>query len=125
MIAKCLNRWAGRVGTVALCGVGLASFATPQPAHASDWGCQVILCLATPGSPTTYAQCVAPIAKLWRTLAFGGSFPTCTEGGIGTSTRKIRNGYQLQVATPDGSVSNYTVNTKTQTITNANPTVTP
>jgi hypothetical protein len=113
------------MGAAALLGAGLASFAAPQPARASDWGCQVILCLATPGSPTTYAQCVAPITKLWKTLAFGGSFPTCTEGGIGTSTRKIRNGYQLQVATPDGAVSSYTVNTKTQTIANNNPTVAP
>jgi hypothetical protein len=45
-------------------------------------GLQVVLCLATPGSPTKYAQCVPPITKLWNVLAMGGSFPTCTGVGI-------------------------------------------
>lgn len=55
---------------------------TPAPALASDYGCQVLLCLSNPGGPTQYSQCVPPIAKLWRELAQGKAFPTCTGGGV-------------------------------------------
>ncbi|MGV7193565.1 hypothetical protein [Xanthomonas axonopodis] len=47
----------------------------------SDWGCEVLLCLANPGSPTEFAECVAPIEKLWKELAKGRSFPKCAMGG--------------------------------------------
>ena len=69
---------------IALSGVaalGLLAVSAP-PAAASDWGCQVLLCLATPGPPTTYAACVPPITKLWSALARGDDFPTCSEGGV-------------------------------------------
>lgn len=117
MIARFQHPLIGTTGALALCSAGLATLAMPQKAHASDWGCQVILCLATPGSPTKYAACVPPILKLWRSL----SFPTCSEGGVGTSTCKVKDGYVLQVANPDGSTASYTVNTKYQTVTNNNP----
>lgn len=55
------------------------------PAQASDWGCQVLLCLSNPGSPTEYAECRPPIEKLYSVLASGGSFPSCSEGGMSTS----------------------------------------
>lgn len=29
-------------------------------ARADDWGCQVILCLSSPGGPTQYAECRPP-----------------------------------------------------------------
>ncbi|HKU08551.1 MAG TPA: hypothetical protein VJR30_20995, partial [Bradyrhizobium sp.] len=31
---------------------------------------------------TQYAQCVAPMTKLWQRLATGGSFPGCSGGGV-------------------------------------------
>ena len=74
MIARVLNRVAARAAGLALPAAGVIAALTPQPALASDWGCQVVLCLATPGSPTTYAACVPPITKLWNVLALGGSF---------------------------------------------------
>lgn len=117
MIGRFWNRCPGSAVVLAFCGAGLATVAMPRPALASDWGCQVVLCLATPGSPTKYAACVPPITKLWNVLAMGGSFPTCTGGGVDTRTSKIRNGYVLRVEMPDGAVSQYTVNTKYQTIT--------
>lgn len=117
MIRGLLNRTGGGAGALALCAAGVVTAAVPGPAHASDWGCQVILCLATPGSPTKYAECVPPITKLWNVLATGGGFPTCTGGGVSTKTSKIKNGYALRVAMPDGTTSQYTVNTKYQTIT--------
>jgi len=117
MTPRLLGKSIGAAGALGLCGGGIATVAGPEQAHASDWGCQVILCLATPGSPTKYAECVPPILKLWRSL----SFPTCSEGGVATSTRKIKDGYVLQVVNPDGSASSFTVNTKYQTVTNNNP----
>lgn len=50
-------------------------------ALASDYGCQVLLCLANPAGPTAVAQCVPPISQLWRDLARvpPRPFPTCDE----------------------------------------------
>jgi hypothetical protein len=59
-------------------------------ARANDWGCEVILCLSNPGGPTQYAQCRPPIQKLWRALAKGHSFPTCSGVGFQSS----RPGYE-------------------------------
>ncbi|WP_349436779.1 hypothetical protein [Pararhizobium sp. A13] len=59
-------------------------------AQASDWGCQVILCLSNPGSPTQFAECRPPIQKLWRELAKGHSFPTCS----GVDFHSLRPGYE-------------------------------
>ncbi|WP_082562756.1 MULTISPECIES: hypothetical protein [unclassified Rhizobium] len=58
--------------------------------QASDWGCQVVLCLSNPGSPTQFAQCRPPIQKLWRALAKGHSFPACS----GVGFRSTRPGYE-------------------------------
>lgn len=63
------------------------SFSAPA-AKASEWGCQVILCLASPGSPTQYSACVPPIKKLWRHLAKGRSFPSCDFVGANTSVAR-------------------------------------
>ncbi|MBB2792161.1 UNVERIFIED_ORG: hypothetical protein GGD59_002476 [Rhizobium esperanzae] len=59
-------------------------------ARAEDWGCQVILCLSNPGGPTQYAECRPPIQKLWRELAEGHPFPTCSGVGFQSS----RPGYE-------------------------------
>jgi hypothetical protein len=109
------NRLRGLVAGLAYPLSGLVAVAAPQPALASDWGCQVVLCLATPGSPTTYAQCVPPITKLWQALARGGSFPTCT--GIGIRTRETKHGYDLTVTRSDGVTSSYRLNTRYRTVT--------
>ena len=115
MIAGITNKLAGYAGGLAYPIAGLVAIAAPQPAYASDWGCQVILCLATPGSPTTYAECVPPISKLWNVLALGGSVPTCT--GVGILTRKTKHGYSLTVTRSDGATSRYALDTRTQTVT--------
>ena len=115
MIRKVLNRIGGRAGGLALTVVGLVAVAAPQPAYADDgWGCQVVLCLATPGSPTTYAECVPPITKLWQHLAFGGAFPTCT--GVGIRSRATKHGYSLTITQADGSTSRYQLDTRYQTV---------
>lgn len=60
-------------------------------AQASDHGCQVLLCLANPGGPTKVAECVPPIKKLFKDLARGKAFPSCSfssgnGGNAGTSS---------------------------------------
>ena len=115
MIRRLLSRFGGGTGAVALCAAGIVTVAAPQPAYASDWGCQVVLCLATPGSPTKYAECVPPITKLWNVLATGGSFPTCT--GVGIKTKKVKHGYDMTVTQPDGGTSGYMLDTRYQTVT--------
>jgi hypothetical protein len=68
-------------------------FALPL-ARADDWGCQVLLCLANPGGPEQYSQCVSPIEKLWSALRHGDPFPTCdfASGGSGDLGRSEGGG---------------------------------
>lgn len=77
----------GRI--LALIAASAAGSGWTSPAVASDWGCQVLLCLSNPGGPTQYGACVPPIEKLWERLALGGSFPTCTGGGV--TAAKVHN----------------------------------
>jgi hypothetical protein len=115
MIRRLAGKLGGSAGALALAAAGMTMIAAPQPACASDWGCQVVLCLATPGSPTQYAECVPPITKLWNVLAIGGSFPTCT--GVGIKTKKAKHGYDLTVTQADGGMSRYSLDTRYQTVT--------
>lgn len=61
-----------------------SSVFAPTLAQADDWGCQVLLCLANPGGPEQYSQCVPPIKKLWSALRHGDPFPTCDFGSGGS-----------------------------------------
>ncbi|AYJ84663.1 hypothetical protein D3Y57_00755 (plasmid) [Sphingomonas paeninsulae] len=115
MTGRLLNRVGGAMSGLACAALGLIAVSVPQPADASDWGCQVVLCLATPGSPTKYAECVPPIMKLWNALATLGSYPTCT--GVGISTKKAKHGYNLTVTRSDGSLARYALDTRYQTVT--------
>lgn len=116
MIGRVTNRLVGATGGITFLLAGLVAIATAQPAYADDgWGCQVVLCLATPGSPTTYAACVPPITKLWQHLALGRGFPTCT--GVGIRTKSTKHGYNLSVTRSDGTVSRYALDTRYQTVT--------
>ena len=91
--------------------LGLAvSAGVADPAHAQDWGCQVLLCLANPGGPTQYAECAPPISRLWDALRRGSAFPTCsgpsaaTSGTDGKFYRK--HGYGYVDVTPPGQATN-------------------
>ncbi|MEP7453347.1 hypothetical protein [Phyllobacterium sp. SB3] len=75
---------------LATCSITPLYLAPVVKAQASDWGCQVILCLSNPGGPTQYGQCRPPIQKLWRELARGHAFPTCSGVGFQSS----RPGYE-------------------------------
>lgn len=67
------------------------SLLSPSVARADDWGCQVILCLANPGGPEQYSQCVPPIEKLWSALRHGDPFPTCDFGSGGAQGTSAAN----------------------------------
>jgi hypothetical protein len=56
---------------------------SPKPARAVD-GCLVLLCLAAP-SWRAIPQCVPPVKQLFRDLARGKPFPTCSMSGAGNS----------------------------------------
>jgi hypothetical protein len=55
----------------------------PTPARAVD-GCLVLLCLAAP-SWRLIPQCVPPVPQLFRDLARGKPFPTCSMAGAGNT----------------------------------------
>ncbi|SAL75467.1 hypothetical protein AWB67_04766 [Caballeronia terrestris] len=68
-------------------------------AHASDYGCKVLLCLANPGSnggAKGMAQCEQPIDQLYHDLSKGRPFPTCdmSDGNDGSSyARQVYDQY--------------------------------
>jgi hypothetical protein len=90
-------------------------------ARADEWGCQVILCLSNPGGPTQYAECRPPIEKLWRELARGHSFPTCS--GVGFQALRPRyepyycnDGYRLTTRYGDRGREASCISTTPQTV---------
>ena len=56
-----------------------ATVFAPQAAHADNWGCEVLLCLANPAGPMAVSQCVPPITRLYRAIFKWrpDPFPTC------------------------------------------------
>jgi hypothetical protein len=93
--------------SIATAGTGWSA-----PACASDWGCQVLLCLSNPGGPTQYAACVPPITKLWDELASGHAFPSCTEGGVASSRthgKRDSANYRVTMTYMDGAQQSYSL----------------
>jgi hypothetical protein len=85
---------------IAALGFSSLYLSSGQSARADEWGCQVILCLSNPGGPTQYAECRPPIQKLWRWLAKGRSFPSCSGVGFQSSRPRYEpyycnDGYRL------------------------------
>lgn len=67
-------------------GVLMSSFGFAQVAQASSHGCEVLLCMANPRGPMALGECVPPIKRLFRDLARGRAFPTCSfSSGSGAS----------------------------------------
>src|SRR3546814_19063420 len=77
--------------------VGASVSSAPAMASANTWACEVVLCLSNPGGPTQYEACVPSTTTLWRQLACGGGFPTCSGSGL-AKTR-----YQKPAAGTPGS----------------------
>ncbi|WP_081082374.1 hypothetical protein [Burkholderia diffusa] len=74
-------------------------------AHASDYGCKVLLCLANPNGPKAVSECVPPIDQLFDDLSHGRAFPTCdmAEGPNGKSYAK--QGFSYYDPCPDGTTA--------------------
>jgi hypothetical protein len=59
-------------------GAGGLSLPSASGMSADDeWACKVAMCMANPGGPTEFAECVDPIRKLRRQLAKGKPYPVC------------------------------------------------
>lgn len=61
----------------------IGAMGIPPDARGAD-GCLVMLCLAAP-SWRAIPQCVPPVTQLFRDLAHGRPFPTCSMAGAGNS----------------------------------------
>lgn len=72
--------------------IGTLAF-VPMLAHADDWACEVVLCLANPQGATAVTECVPPIKKLWRELAKGHAFPTCNMNSGDASGNSASNNW--------------------------------
>jgi hypothetical protein len=73
------SSWLGGAAATVLA----ATLALPTPARAVD-GCLVLLCLAAP-SWRAIPQCALPVNQLFRDLARGKPFPTCSMSGAGNA----------------------------------------
>lgn len=65
--------------SASILALALAGTAWSLGAHADEWGCKVLLCMADPRGPRTEAECNPPIDRLEAHLRHGGSWPTCDE----------------------------------------------
>ena len=81
------TRWLRFLATVTLSGLGISN------AEASDYGCQVLLCLANPAGPTAVSQCIPPITRLWEDLAHFRGFPSCEMAAAGGTRAEIGSSY--------------------------------
>lgn len=87
----------GLVGAFVL---ALSTLGAPR-AEASEWGCKVLLCLASPNSPTEFAECRPPIEKLYDCLKDPDcGFPSCSMAGGGNYAQQTMNPYP---ACPSGT----------------------
>jgi hypothetical protein len=85
------------------CLAMMASAIMPATAHADDYGCKVLLCLADPRGPMTEAECRPPIRQLFRDLAKGKPFPTCTLASGPGGRSYASQGYSYYDACPPGT----------------------
>lgn len=75
---------ATQAGGGAIAGTAQSSGGSGMSSN-DEWACKVAMCMASPGGPTEFAECVDPIRRLQRHLAKGKPFPVCpfTGGGSG------------------------------------------
>jgi hypothetical protein len=68
-----------------------------------EWGCKVLLCIATPNA----TGCRPPIDRLWRHLARGHPFPTCsfTNGSGSAPGTYVQQGTNVYDLCPQGTTA--------------------
>ncbi|WP_223215859.1 hypothetical protein [Rhizobium herbae] len=106
---------------VATASLASTSLVFDSKGRADDWGCEVILCLSNPGGATQYAECRPPVEKLWRELAKGHSFPSCSGVGFQASRPRYEPyycdaGYRLTTRYGDRGQEASCVSTTPQTV---------
>lgn len=79
--------------------LAVAGFVLSGVAHASDYGCKVLLCLANPQGPTAAAGCAPPINQLWDDLEHARPFPSCEMSG----DSHAQQGYSFYDPCPAGT----------------------
>ncbi|MDP9902438.1 hypothetical protein [Variovorax ginsengisoli] len=72
-----------------------------SPAHADDYGCKVLLCLADPAGPMAQNECRPPIRRFieGQSKHPKDPFPTCEEG----APAMMRPGMRMFDACPEGT----------------------
>lgn len=70
-------------------------------AHASDYGCKVLLCLANPNGPKAVSECNPPIDQLYDDLSHGRPFPSCDTSG----SSHAQQGFSYYDPCPDGTTA--------------------
>lgn len=90
-----LNKGMFAAGLLVLSGTG---------AHASEYGCQVLLCMSNPQGPMAVQQCVPPMQKFLQEQAKKPPepFPQCEEANGQAGVQKGTNPYD---ACPDGTAA--------------------
>lgn len=82
-----------KIQNVLLISVGLLATAVAAPAYANDddWGCEVLLCLASPTGWDAIKECHPPIKRLFSELKKRkGKFPQCKQA----NGMEVKQGFQ-------------------------------
>lgn len=69
----------------------------------SDWGSEVLLCLANPNGPTAVGECRPPIERLQQHLRRGDRFPVCTMVGGSQGNSYATLSHNLYDPRPSGT----------------------
>lgn len=91
-------RWKTLLLTIALSSFG-------SMAHASDYGCKVLLCLANPNGPKAVSECHPPINKLYDDLKEGRPFPSCDMASGPDGKSYAKQGFSYFDPCPEGTTA--------------------
>jgi hypothetical protein len=85
--------------------VGSFMFGFGSLAHASDYGCKVLLCLANPNGARAEAECHPPIDQLYIDLNLGRPFPECEMAESSAGKSYAKQGFSYYDPCPDGTTA--------------------
>lgn len=86
--------------------LALTMTVTSVPSQASQFGCQVLLCMSNPasnGGPRGVHECVAIIDKFFRDLQLGRPFPTCDRSDGNSNDSQVRMTHDDYESCPTGT----------------------
>ena len=111
-----MTKLGSTIGANALCAAGVVAVAVPQPAYASDWGCQGWSSAWRRPDRRRNMPSASPRSRNSGTpsLSAARSRPA---PGVGIKTKKAKHGYDLTVTQADGGTLRYALDTRYQTVT--------